>query len=132
MKTFFKLAMTLGCLTLISCAKSTLPQMAAYEGSADTQSPLLGAMSSARQRGVTNIYSGPTGSPTNNNAYAPGAGSGYPSAVPGQNLFGLTGQTSTMDPQECVNSYNRYPHFPGNFDTALAELATCLNRVMIS
>ena len=132
MKTFFKLAMTLGCLTLISCAKSTLPQMAAYEGSADTQSPLLGAMSSARQRGVTNIYSGPTGSPTNNNAYAPGAGSGYPSAVPGQNLFGLTSQTAAADPQECVNSYNRYPHFSGNFDTALAELATCLNRVMIS
>ncbi|NBX76760.1 MAG: hypothetical protein EBQ92_09415 [Proteobacteria bacterium] len=132
MKTFFKLAMTLSCLTLISCAKSSLPQMMANSGSQNTQSPLVGAMSATRQRGVTNIYSGPTGSPTSNNTYAPGAASGYPNPVPGQNLFGLTSQTTVKDPQECVNSFNRYPRYSGNFDTALAELATCLNQVMIS
>jgi len=132
MKTLFKLGMALSCLTMISCAKSSMPQMYAFSGSPNSQSPLTSSLGANTQRNVTNIYSGTTGSPIANNSYSAGAGLTYVNPVSGGNLFGLSSQSSVTDPQQCVNNYNRYPHLPGNFDTALAELATCLNQVMVS
>lgn len=137
MKTLFKLAMTLGCLTLVSCGQKKMVSMQSYSGSEIMQNPISSALSSASRRGATtntngfsNVYSGTTGSPTN--ASVSGAGLSFNSPVSGTALFGLSNQSSATDPQQCANLYGRYPHYSGNFDTALAELATCLNQVMIS
>ncbi|MFM8269290.1 MAG: hypothetical protein ACKN9V_03800 [Pseudomonadota bacterium] len=137
MKTFFKLLMPLACLALISCGQKTNLPMQVQSGAMSPQSPVTSALSNASRRGATmstqgisSFYSGTTGSPTN--ASVSGAGLSYNSPASGTALFGLNNQTSATDPQQCANQYARYPRYSGNFDTALAELATCLNQVMIS
>lgn len=138
MSIFHRIMVPLSCLVLVSCGQNSMVPMQTYSNSAGGLSAITSAMiaNSNPRRAITSnqvntLYSGSTGSPNVNTSIS-SAGLSMGSPALGMNLFGLSNQTSATDPQQCVNNFSRYPHFSANYDTALAELATCLNQVMIT
>lgn len=131
MKNFLEVLILIGCLTLVSCGTNTKPNWQGNYISDTYQSPISGASRNLTQSNNV-FYSGPTGSPVSNNTSVPGTGLTNFSSVSGTDLFGLSSQTAVSDPQQCANRYKSYPRFSGNFEFAIAELATCLNRAMIT
>lgn len=47
------------------------------------------------------------------------------------NPFARNSLATASEPQQCASVYNSYQRFEGNFERALYDLTTCLNRVMI-
>jgi len=129
MKFVLEIFIVIGCLTLVSCGNSSLPYQVPTSGTNNTSARSglpFGSQSS------NTFYSGPTGSPVVSNTSVPDAGLNFNSPASGVDLFGLSNTATVTDPQQCVARYNSYPRFSGNFQNALADLTTCLNKVMIS
>ena len=76
-----------------------------------------------------------TGSPSNNSATSGASGStGAQGGAANltSNPFARSTVATATDPQQCAALYNSYSRFEANFEQALADITTCLNRVMLA
>lgn len=84
--------------------------------------------------GVTN--SGSTGSPSQSGTIQSSSGGAATiSAATSPNaqydFWGNSTASSATTPQQCADNYMRQPQEPSNYQRLFAELAGCLNRVML-